>query len=924
MDDRLTQTSPAFVWFVFTDIEGSTTRWERFPEAMPAALAAHDRILTASITQHDGRVFKHTGDGMVAAFSSAARAIDATVAAQLALAAESFDAVEGLPVRMGIDGGPAHARDGDYFGPTLNRAARIMDMGNGGQVVVSDEARSAAATSTREVEFRELGLHRVKGISRPMRVHQVCYPSMPDITRPMRSMNSSAGNIPSSSRELYGRAGELDQIDRFLDEPRLITLVGPGGVGKTTLAQEAARRALARFPDGAWFCDLSAVRDEDAVPEALARVLGIDRRSGQTIVETLRDALSPRNALLLLDNCEHLTSACAALVAAILTGHTNVRFLATSRQPISTPTELCLRVRPLAVSDDGDPSGDEAFALFLDRAESSGRRVVRSAANDAAVRRICAQVDGLPLAIELAAARTSVLAVTELAARLDQRMRLLRRSAGDDRHRTLEATLDWSHGLLEQPEKDVFAALGAFEGGFDLEAVANVATLDEFDALDLIASLQAKSMVEVSDVEGSSRYRLLETVREYAVGRLAARDDRDDVQRSHAEHFAGLVRRARVELHGDDERVWLVRLRHELANLRLSFHYWIEHDPPTAALIPVSLWPFWTSQLLSDEAIRWLTQARDALDPNDPLCAQVVDDLASMEWSRGDNRQAEQSCLDAIEQAQANGVEPRPTVLVRLASIWAMAGRPSDAVPICEQALTLVRAGYEPSDKVEILPAIGAVLAICGKGPLAAELCDEGIESAQQRGPSAYASALQNAATAFAFIDPPKAVELATKSLAMAESIGSPYGNGNALFALGLAELFCGRPSESRRAFAGCLPRLRDSGMRNNLLTAMEALGTQLGPGAAEGAVVLAGACSRMRAELSSAGSRLQQSAARAQYQRLRGLLSDEAFDVAFDRGLSLSLDEAVDEALHIVDEVEAFGAFEDGAVLDVRGIATS
>ena len=922
MDDHPTETSPAFVWFVFTDIEGSTTRWERFPDAMPAALATHDRILTASIAQHDGRVFKHTGDGMVAAFASAARAIDATVAAQLALAAESFDAVDGLPVRMGIDGGPAHARDGDYFGPTLNRAARIMDMGNGGQVVVSDEARSAAdlTSAAGVIEFRELGLHRVKGISRPMRVHQVCHPSMPDITRPMRSMNSSVGNIPSSSRELYGRASELEEIDRLLDEPRLVTLVGPGGVGKTTLAQHAARGALSHFPDGAWFCDLSAVRDEHAVPEALARVLGIDRRSGQTIVETLRDAVSPRHALLVLDNCEHLTAACASLVAAMLTGNANVRFLATSRQPISTPTEQCIRVRPLTVSPD-DERSDDAFALFLDRAESSGRPVVRSAVNDAAVRRICMQVDGLPLAIELAAARTSVLAVSELADRLDQRMRLLRRSAGDDRHRTLEATLDWSHGLLDRPEQDVFAVLGAFEGGFDLEAVATVAALDDFDALDLIASLQAKSMVEVADVEGSSRYRLLETVREYAVGRLAARDDRSDVHRRHAEHYAELVRRARAELHGDDERAWLIRLRHELANLRLSFRYWLGNDPPTAALMPVSLWPFWTSQLLSDEAIRWLTDARDALDPDDPLHAQVVDDLASMEWSRGDNRQAEQSCLEAIDQARANGVEPRPTVLVRLASIWAMAGRPVDAVPMCEQALTLVRAGYEPSDKVEILPAIGAVLAICGKSPLAAELCNEGIASAQQRGPSAYSSALQNAATAFAFIEPAKAVDLATKALAMAESIGSRYGSGNALFALGVAELFCGRPSESRRAFAGCLPRLRDAGMRNNLVTAIEALATQLGAEAAEGAVVLAGACSRMRAELSSAGSRLQQSAARAQYQRLRGLLSDEAFDAAFDRGLSLSLDEAVDEALHIVDEVEAFG---DGAVLDVRAIASS
>ncbi len=914
METVLSETESDTVWFVFTDIEGSTTRWERFPDEMRGALATHDRILVDTMERHEGRVFKHTGDGMVAAFESASSAIAATVASQLALTREPFEAVDGLRVRMGVHGGPAQARGDDYFGPTLNRAARIMDMGNGGQIVVSDETRTASAKLPAvpdAIQFRELGLHRVRGLSRPLRVYQVCHDSMPDVSTPIRSLNTAFSNIPASTRTLIGRIDELAELDRILAAPGLVTLIGPGGVGKTALAQQAARAAIHRFPDGAWFCDLSAIRDDSAVPEAVARVLGIDRRSGQTIVETLRDAIAPRHTLLILDNCEHLIRACADLVNGIMAGTSQVRFLATSRQPIGVPGERRLRVAPLS-TEGGAGSGDDAFTLFLDRAEAIGNPVARSVVNDAAVTRICQQVDGLPLAIELAAARTSVLSVIELAERLDQRMRLLRRSAGrdDDRHRTLEATLDWSHGLLGPKEQELFAVLGAFEGGFDLEAVVAVAAMDEFDVLDLVASLGAKSMVEAGagEGEGPTRYRLLETVREYAVGRLAVRDDRAEVQRRHAAHFTDLVRRARSRLNGDDERAWLLRLRLELANLRLSFRYWLQHDPPTAALMPLSLWPFWTSQLLSDEGVRWLTDARDALGPHDPLLPQVLDDLASMEWNRGDNRQAERSCLDAIERARADGVEPRPTVLVRLASIWAMAGRPEEARAMCQHALTLIRADYEPTDKVEILPALGAVLAICGEGPLAGQLCDEGIENAQRRGPSALSSALHNAATAYAFIDAPKAVELATRALAAAESIGSRYGVGNALFSLGLAQLFCGQADASRRSFADCLPRLRDAGMRNSAVTTIEAIATQLVTTSPVGAVVLGGAVARLRGELSSAGSKLQQQLAKHQRARLQGMLTDQAFEEAWDRGQSLWFDAAVDEALHLVDEAEDSG----------------
>ena len=915
--ERRTNSTTSPVWFVFTDIEGSTARWDDSPEPMRAALAAHDRLIRIAFAEHSGTPVKHTGDGVLVVFDDAAAAVAGAVAAQQALATESFAEVGGLRVRMGVHGGAAQARDGDFFGPAVNRASRVMDAAHGGQILVSGEVVDVVgdALDAHGVEFEHLGVHRLKGLARPMVLHQVVHPELAREFQPLRSLNAALSNIAEPSRQLFGRDRELEALARLLDEPGLVTLLGPGGVGKTTLARHAAHAAGHRFPDGTWFCDFAAVRDPGRVPEVVASVLGVERVASQAMVDTLRDAMLTRSALIILDNCEHLTAAVAGLVRGVLVGSSALRFVATSRHPIGTSDERRLRVSPLALPATGSGPGD-AVALFMERAAETGFPVPRSDANDRAVAQICEQLDGLPLAIELAAARTAVLHVDEIAARLGQRLRLLRNTSGDDeRHHTLKATLDWSYELLDADEQRLFATLGCFAGGFDLEALVAVSELDEFDAVDLVEGLIAKSLVETTQSRGRRRLRLLETVREYAADLFADAKDHDAVVRRHAVYFADLVARAQVQLQSLDADDWVQRLYEDLANLRVAFHYWIAHDPPIAAAMPVSVWSLWTSRKLVDEGIRWLTDARDALDPWHPLAAEVNDDLASLAWTGGDIAQAEQSCLDAMERARLDGVEPRPTVLVRLAVLYSQSGRTQEARSLTEQALRLYRAGYAATDKVELLSALGGLLAATGDPARGAALCDEGLVIARAAAPSTLVSSLNNGAIAFSLHDPPKGVAASKEGLALARSIGSRYGEGNSLLQLGFAHQMNRDEAASRRAYAESLLPLRDSGQRGAVVTGFERLAAQLRDVAPLDAIFFRAAEARLSSELAGGDDEL----VRARFARTRARVSpkitDEAFEAAWARGLGMSLDDVVDEATTIVDDVESrlAAASEDG-----------
>ena len=501
------------VTFLFTDIVGSTRRWEEHGEDMAAALARHDVLLSSAIGDAGGTVFKHTGDGVVAVFRSAAAAVAAAVSAQQHLGSESWRG-EPVAVRMGVHSGEAVEVEGDYFGPTLNRAARVMSAGWGGQILCTSATVELARDRVGEgIDFRSLGEHLLRDLSQPLVVWQVTHPHLAERFPPLRSLDRALGNVPTVLSSFVGRRREVQQLGARLADARLLTLTGPGGVGKTRLAVEVAAEAQHDEPDGVWWCELAPIGDARAVPGAVAAVLGLVQEPDRPLTDTLVAHLGAKRAVLVLDNCEHLLDAAADLADELARRCPHLRILATSREPLGIDGEVTAPIRPL-----GDA---EALELFVER----GRAVQPTFEADDASREICQHLDGIPLALEMAAARLRSMQAREIAARLEERFRLLvggRRAAG--RQQTLRATVAWSHDLLDDRERRVFRRLAVFAGSFGLdaaEAVTADADLDVLDVDDLLGSLVAKSLIVAEPAaDGTTRYRLLETIRQYAAEHL--------------------------------------------------------------------------------------------------------------------------------------------------------------------------------------------------------------------------------------------------------------------------------------------------------------------------------------------------------------------------------------------------------------------
>ena len=447
--------------FLFTDVEGSTRRWEANPEAMKAALATHDDVLRAAIETHGGRLFKHTGDGVCAAFASPRSAVDAAVTAQRALE---------LPVRMGLATGEAELRGADYFGAVLNRAARVMAAGHGGQILLAD---STAGVLT-GIDLVDLGPRRLRDLPGAIGIFQVRASGLRSDFPALRTLESTPGNLRPAPGGLIGREAELDAVAAALEARRFVTLTGVGGVGKTSLATEVAGRVAHQFPDGVWLFELAAVGDPAAVPDAVAATLGITQQPGKSMTESVATALDGRIRLLVIDNCEHVLDAAGDLIEAILTHSAAVKILATSREGLGVTDEQLWPVPSLDVSAG---LGSAAAALFLERARAAGPGFSSATPDKAsAIVEICRRLDGIPLAIELAASRMVSMSAREVRDRLDHRFRLLTGSRrGQERQQTLRHAVAWSYDLLEDAEKQLLNRCSVFAGGFDLQSACALA-----------------------------------------------------------------------------------------------------------------------------------------------------------------------------------------------------------------------------------------------------------------------------------------------------------------------------------------------------------------------------------------------------------------------------------------------------------------
>jgi predicted ATPase/class 3 adenylate cyclase len=578
------------VTFLFTDLEGSTRLWEEHPEAMKPALARHDEILREEIESHRGYVVKTTGDGFHAAFAAAHDAIDAAVAAQLTLGAEQWDTTGHLPVRMGIHSGPAEARDGDYYGTAVNRAARLMAAAHGGQIVVS--LATEELVQDHGVELLDLGEHALRDLTRPERVFQVVHPDLPREFARLGSLDAFPGNLPAQLTSFVGRDAELVAVAGALDTARLVTLTGVGGVGKTRLSLQVAAEVLPRFAHGAWFCELAAAVDDDSLVQVVATALGVTPLSGMSLQQSIVEFLRGKRQLVVFDNCEHLLDEVSRLAESILHDCPDVRILASSREGLGVPGEQMVAVRSLQMPGEGLAVGavaqNESVMLFTERAAAARAGFALEAANAGAVVEICRRLDGIPLAIELAAARVASMNPSDIAAHIDERFRLLTggRRSGIERHQTLRATVDWSYSLLDATERAVFDRLGVFSGDFDSAAAQAVVTgsgIESWDVLDALGSLVAKSMITIDDsAEGVARYQMLETLRAYARERLDELGESDQWRRRHAEHYAALAEELGPELLGRDEFAVRRRFRADLDNTRAAVTWALDADDPSA------------------------------------------------------------------------------------------------------------------------------------------------------------------------------------------------------------------------------------------------------------------------------------------------------------------------------------------------------
>ncbi len=931
--------------FLFTDIEGSTQLWEQHAETMRTALVRHDSILHESVQRRDGTVVKSTGDGIHAVFGHAADAVRAVADAQRALAAEPWGEVGQVRVRMGVHSGPAEQRAGDYYGSTLNRAARLMAIAHGEQVLLSESAAGLARDSLpQEAALRDMGEHRLKDLTRPERVYQLVAPGLRADFPPLCSLTSFPNNLPVQLTNFVGRERVLSDTRRMLASTHLLTLTGPGGTGKTRLALHLAADMLDEYADGAWLVELAPLTDPALVLQSIAGALNVREQPSRSLIAVVSDFLRDKRLLLILDNCEHVIESCAEQSESLLRAAPQLRIVASSREPLGIAGEAIFRVPPLSLpqvpgapgaisapgSDEAgrtretgrsmpDISQSEAVRLFVERAQAARASFALTAADGPAVAQICTRLDGIPLAIELAAARVRSLSVSEIASRLDDQFRLLTGGSRTalPRQQTLRALIDWSYNLLTPSECILFRRLAVFAGGWTLDAAENVtangaeatgsAALASEEVYDTLDSLVNKSLV-ISEPRGDcTHYRFLETIRQYARDRLVEAGESERIRDRHLDYVVQFAREVEPSLTLAENAEWADRAGLELDNIRAALDWSLERKPLSALHILYSLMFFWQNSEYLPEGKRWYEQALlrtdgELGDEFKRARARVFTALAAASVAHGDIQTAVRARDESLRLYADLGQPPETARGLAFAVLTATyAGDAEAAEAYFTEGRAIAQAAGDKFDEMMMYGMMGRVAGMRGEHAAYEAYMDRAATLAREIGSNyGLATALMGGGMA-AISQGDYAVARARleQSHAMFARGGSRHFMNVTRSELANVARLLGEYEHASRLYGEVIVFWKHQGHRAGIARCFECLAFIAGArGDTSRAAQLFGAAQALREAAHSNMTPDEQAEYASELARIRAAADPTAFDAAWAAGRALTLEGAIQMAL--------------------------
>jgi len=906
------------VTFLFTDIEGSTKLWERSPQAMQRALARHDQILRDAVEERGGYVFKTVGDAFCCVFTTATDALEATLKAQRVLFAEEWRVEGGVRVRMALHTGVAEERDGDFFGPPVNRVARLLHTAHGGQVLLSAATHEMVRDQlSEEVSLWDLGEQRLKDLFRPERVFQLTASGLHSEFPPLRTLEAKLNNLPLQPTPLVGRVREVEEVAQRLcsEQVRMLTLTGPGGTGKTRLALQAGADLLDEFDDGVFFVALAAITDPELVPSAIAEALGVRESAEQALEESLKSYIRDKRLLLILDNFEQVLEG-APLVGELLGTCPRLKVLATSRIPLRLYGEQEYPVPPLALPDPRalPPvkvlTQYEAVKLFVERARAVKADFEVTNESAPSVAEICARLDGLPLAIELAAARVRLLPPQALLRRLGNRLKLLKGGPRDlpARQQTLRGTIDWSYDLLTEEEKTLFGRLSVFSGGRTLEAIEEICDPEgELEALERVESLLEKSLLRWEEgVGGESRFAMLETVHEYAREKLEESGEAEEIKRAHAEYFLTLAREADPELKGPGQLQWLQRLEAEHDNMRDALGWALQRGETEVVLrLGGALWWFWSVRGHYSEGRRWLEEAL-AMDGRGSLesRAMALAGVGALALEQDELDRAEEASAEGLELLLHEATERSEAKLYLLLTLGHVALEREDysrATELFEESIALSREMGHGWGLASSVMSLATLTHEQGDSQRATELYEESIDLFRERGAKlGLAWGLNNLGLVlYSLGDLGRAAKLTEEGVALLRELGAGADTAIGLCNLGWMALLQNDLGRAADLYEESLLLAWDIGLNPVVLPTLEGYGCVAGAqGEAQRAARLWGAAQSLQEAKGIPRDTDWLEEADACISAVRSGMGEQAWEEALAEGRAMTLEEAVSYAL--------------------------